>query len=315
MSALIFGALAFDTLMQFDGRFREQILPEELERLSVSFPVPTMRREFGGCAGNIAYNLALLGESGLPACVVGSDFESYSRWLDENGVDRRFIRELADEFTAQAFITSDVDGNQITAFHPGAMAHDAMAHMPREAGVKIGVVAPDGAGPMLRAAKYFAASGVPFLWDPGQFMTSLDAQEMAQFVRRADWVSVNRYEAELLCKGTGKSLSDLSRQVRALVVTQGADGSQIWSDGQRLDVPAAEVAAPVDPTGCGDAYRAGLVYGLLRGASWTHCARVASVMGALAVESFGTQNHKATFAQIAQRYEHSYDESLESLNE
>ncbi|MFK7886631.1 MAG: carbohydrate kinase family protein [Gammaproteobacteria bacterium] len=310
MSALIFGALAFDTLMQFEGRFAEQILPEEVDRLSVSFPVPTMRREFGGCAGNIAYNMALLGEAGWPACVVGSDFAPYALWLDENNVDRRYVRELADEFTAQAFITSDIEGNQITAFHPGAMAHDVMAHMPRDAGVRIGVIAPDGAQPMQRAARYFEAAKVPFLWDPGQFMTSLNAQQMTEFVQRARWVSVNRYEAELLAKGTGQSLATLSRQVRALVVTQGAEGSQIWSDGEMLEVPAAKVASAVDPTGCGDAYRAGLVYGLLRDATWTYCARVASVMGALAVESHGTQNHRASFAQIAERYEHSYNESI-----
>ncbi|MEM6639358.1 MAG: carbohydrate kinase family protein [Pseudomonadota bacterium] len=305
--ALIVGALAYDTLMQFEGRFGEQLLPDELDRLSVSFPVPTLRREFGGCAGNIAFNLSLLGARGSPVCAVGHDFGPYRAWLDDCGVDRAYVQNVPDAFTAQAFITSDLDGNQITAFHPGAMASDAVAVLPDRPDGRLGVVAPDGAAPMARAAMYFADRDVPFLFDPGQFMTSLDADQMAFFVRTADWVAVNAYEAGLLCRGLGQSAADLSRQVRALIITDGARGSTLWRGGHSLHVPAVADARAVDPTGCGDAFRAGLVFGLLTEASWPDSVRLASVLGALAVEYHGTQNHRAGLEELGRRFERAYE--------
>ncbi len=311
MSALICGALAFDTIMGFEGRFADQILPGDIDRLSVSFPVPKMRREFGGCAGNIAYNLSLLGETGLPQCVVGHDFRPYRRWLDELAISRRFVRELADEFTAQAFITTDVDGNQITAFHPGAMAFSQIDDLPEEIDVDLGVVAPDHATSMMRAAQYFDRVGVPFLFDPGQFMTSLDAQQMLAFIDLATWVAVNDYEAGLLTKRTGQTVEQLSVRTSALVITHGKDGSTVWQDGQALAIPAAKVGKAVDPTGCGDAFRAGLVFGLLRDLDWPTTARVASLMGAIAVEEAGTQNHQPERVTIAQRFEDSFNVSLD----
>ncbi|MFK8016201.1 MAG: carbohydrate kinase family protein [Gammaproteobacteria bacterium] len=310
MSALICGALAFDTIMGFEGRFGDQILPEEIDRLSVSFPVPKMRREFGGCAGNIAYNLSLLGETGLPQCVVGHDFGDYARWLDRNGISRRYVRELASEFTAQAFITSDCDGNQITAFHPGAMAFADEADLPEQADFTLGVIAPDDVTRMRRAASYFARAGVAFVFDPGQFMTSLDATQMLEFVELADWVTMNDYEAGLLTTRTGQTLADLSRRARALIVTHGKNGSQVWRCGQMEVVPAAQAGPALDPTGCGDAYRAGLAFGLLRELPFATTVRVASLMGALAVEHFGTQNHRPDATQIARRYEESFGEPL-----
>lgn len=311
MSALVCGALAFDTLMRFEGRFREQILPDKLDALSVSFPVPEMRREFGGCAGNIVYNLSLLGEIGRPVCAVGHDFAPYAAWMDDCDVDQAYVRELDDAFTAQGFITTDLDGNQITAFHPGAMAYDAVADLPPDTGASLGVIAPDGPEPMWRAAQYFADSGIPFLFDPGQHMTALSATQMHAFVDAADWVALNRYEAELLSRGTGRTLADLSRSARALVVTHGVNGSTVWREGKALEVPAVVVSDAVDPTGGGDAYRAGLVYGLMRygemcDRDWLETARIASVMGALAVECHGTQNHRSDRDELARRYKETY---------
>lgn len=310
MSALICGALAFDTIMGFEGRFGDHILPAQIDRLSVSFHVPKMRREFGGCAGNIAYNLSLLGETSFPQCVVGHDFGAYARWLDRHGISRRFIRELDSEFTAQAFITSDSDGNQITAFHPGAMAFGEHADLPDEAEFRLGVVAPDAVSAMRRAARWFVDAGVPFLFDPGQFMTDLGASQMLEFVDWAQWVTLNDYEAGLLAQSTGRSLPELSRSVSALVVTHGDAGSTVWTGGEALAIPPAKVAQALDPTGCGDAYRAGLLFGLLREMEWPVTARVASLLGAIAVESHGTQNHTADAALLARRYEESFDTPL-----
>ena len=310
MSALICGALAFDTIMGFEGRFGDQILPDEIDRLSVSFPVPKMRREFGGCAGNIAYNLSLLGETGLPQCVVGHDFGEYARWFDQNGISQRYVRELDSEFTAQAFITTDKDGNQITAFHPGAMAFGTEADLPEDADFRLGVIAPDDVVRMRRAANYFAQHDVEFVIDPGQFMTSLDASQMREFVDLADWVTMNDYEAGLLAQRTGESLAALSHHCRALVVTRGKAGSQVWRDGESFEVAAVRTGDALDPTGCGDAYRAGLAFGLLRELPFATTVQVASLMGALAVEHFGTQNHCPDRATIARRYETSFGESL-----
>ena len=311
MSALICGALAFDTIMAFEGRFGEHILPAQIDRLSVSFHVPKMRREFGGCAGNIAYNLGSLGEVAYPQCVVGHDFDDYARWLDRLGISRRFVRRLDTEFTAQAFITSDREGNQITAFHPGAMAHAQDSDLPDVADFRLGVVAPDQVGAMQRAARWFVNAEVPFLFDPGQFMTDLTAGQMLEFVEQATWLTLNDYEAGLLVQATGSTLAALSRQVEALVVTHGPGGSTLWQDGEALGIGAAAVARAVDPTGCGDAYRAGLVFGLLRDMPWPTTARIASVLGAVAVEAHGTQNHRIDVEVLARRYEESFDTRLE----
>ncbi|MEO1575444.1 MAG: PfkB family carbohydrate kinase, partial [Pseudomonadota bacterium] len=228
-------------------------------------------------------------------------------WMDDCGIDRAYVRELKDAFTAQGYITSDLDGNQITSFHPGAMAYDAIGHLPADTGAKLGVVAPDGAQPMWRASEYCADHCLPFLWDPGQFMTSLDSEEMARFVDAATWIAVNRYESELLCRGTGRTIAELSRDVEALIVTHGADGSSVWQRGASLEVPAVSGVTALDPTGGGDAYRAGLVLGLLRDADWRDSARLASVLGALAVESHGTQNHRPDRDIMIRRFETTYE--------
>jgi adenosine kinase len=306
--ALVCGALAYDTIMVFEGRFADHLLNDQLHRLSLSFHVPKMRREFGGCAGNIAYNLTQLGMEAWPMCSVGHDFGAYGAWLDRQQISRRCIRELADEFTAQGFITTDLDDNQITAFHPGAMAHTNAAAIPPD--VDIGVVAPD-AGPAMRlCAERFCAAQVPFVFDPGQFLHSLDGAQILAFFEQADWVTVNDYEAQMMVEQTGRSLADLSRLVQALIVTHGRNGSQIMSRDGTLVIPAARTRRVVDPTGCGDAFRAGLVFGLARRLAWGITGRIASVLGAAAVEHHGTQNHRCDPATLKARYAESFDTPL-----
>lgn len=310
MSVLVCGALAYDTIMVFAGHFREQFLSDRLHRLNVSFHVPKMRREFGGCAGNIAYNLTRLGVAAAPVSAVGHDFGPYRAWLDRHGIDRRYVRELGDEFTAQAFITTDLDDNQITAFHPGAMRHGPGGEIEIGAQVRIGVVAPDEPDRMLAAARRFSEAGVPSLFDPGQFLHSLSAQEILELVDRARWVTVNDYEARMMAERSGLTLASLAERVEALVVTHGKDGSQVWQGAGKLAIPAAAAREVVDPTGCGDAFRAGLIYGLLQDRPWEQIGRIGSVVGALAAECHGTQNHDVDAAILARRYEENFGHTL-----
>lgn len=304
--ALICGSVAFDAIMRFEGRFRDHILPEQIHILNVSFLVPQLRREFGGCAGNIAYNMRLLGDVGAPMATVGRDFGSYREWLERSGVPLDHVRVIEEELTAQAFITTDLDDNQITAFHPGAMQRAHLNKIDAARGVTIGVVAPDGRAGMIEHAAQFAAVGVPFVFDPGQGLPMFSGEELARFIDQADWVAVNDYEWRLLEQKTGWSERQVCERVQALIVTRGAHGSVVYTGADRVEIPCAKARAVVDPTGCGDAYRAGLLHGLLHGLDWETTGRIASVMGAIKLESLGTQNHCATRAQIAARLAESF---------
>ena len=262
MSSLICGSIAYDSIMVFEGRFADHILPHQVHILNVSFLVPDMRREFGGCAGNIAYNLKMLGGEPLPMATVGSDAQPYLDRLDALGISRRFIRQLDSAYTAQAFITTDMDDNQITAFHPGAMSQSHLNAVPGDGTVRLAIVAPDGRDGMLQHAQQLADHGIPFIFDPGQGMPMFSGEELLWFIQRADYVAVNDYEAKLLAEKTGLTLTELSRKVRALIATRGAEGSEMHVGGEVMAIPAASARKLVDPTGCGDAYRAGLMYGI-----------------------------------------------------
>jgi adenosine kinase len=305
--ALICGSVAYDTILVFQDRFRSHILPDQLHILNVAFLVPEMRREFGGCAANIAYGLALLGDHGVPMAAAGHDFGAYRDRLQRLGVPVEHILVIEDQFTAQAYITTDLDDNQITAFHPGAMQE---AHRNRVADVAgdiaLGIVAPDGRQAMIEHAAQFAAAGIPFIFDPGQGLPMFDAAELRTFIAQATWVAVNDYEWGMLRQKTGLSAEDVTAEVEALIVTRAAEGSVIHAGGCSIEVPCAKPRAVVDPTGCGDAYRAGLIHGLLRGLDWETTGRIASLMGAIKIESRGPQNHRFTPAEFAERYRENF---------
>jgi adenosine kinase len=306
-AALICGSVAYDTILQFPDRFKSHILPDKIHILNVSFLVPEMRREFGGCAANIAYSLKLLGDRGVPMATAGHDFAPYRERLVAQGIAVEHIKVVEGTFTAQAFITTDLDDNQITAFHPGAMQH---AHLNRVSdagsGITLGIVAPDGRQAMIDHAAQFAAAKIPFIFDPGQGMPLFGAEDLKTFIAQARWVAVNDYEWGLLQQKTGLTVSDITAQVEALVVTQGAEGSTIYTEGRTLTVPCVKPKAVVDPTGCGDAYRAGLIHGLLRGLDWETTGRVASLMGAIKIESRGPQNHSFSAAEFDRRYRENF---------
>ena len=292
MPTLICGSLAFDTIANFSGRFAEQILPQQLHILNVSFLVPTLRREFGGCAGNIAYNLSRLGGEAIVLAAVGSDGAEYVERIRGWGADAGHVRVVDDALTAQAFIMTDADNNQITAFHPGAMQSAHETPVPADAGIDLAIVAPDGREAMLRHAAQLAAAGIAFVFDPGQGLPMFDGAELRRFLEQASWVAVNDYEGRMLSERTGLSLEAMSRSpLRGVVVTLGAEGCEIWQEGQRSHVPAVEATSVVDPTGCGDAFRAALLYGLERGWSLERCARLGNRLGALKIASRGGQNH------------------------
>jgi adenosine kinase len=307
--ALICGSAAFDTIMVFEGRFREHILPEQLHILNVSFLVPQLRREFGGCAGNIAYNLHLLGDPAVPMATVGRDFAPYREWLERLGLPLEHITVIDSELTAQAFITTDLEDNQITAFHPGAMQHAHRNKVAAARDVAIGIVAPDGRQGMIEHAEQFAALGIPFIFDPGQGLPMFDAADLDRFIEQANWVALNDYEWQLLQQKTGWTAGDLTRRVEALIVTRGPKGSIIHTRDGQFDVPCAKTSAVVDPTGCGDAYRAGLLHGLMHNLDYETSGRIAAVMGALKIESRGTQNHRATRAQLERRLAESFGDA------
>jgi adenosine kinase len=310
MSALICGSIAYDTVMVFPGRFREQILADRIHMLNVSFLVPSMRRNFGGCAGNIAYNLRLLGEQGAPMGTVGHDFEPYRRWMNGVGVSLDFVRELDDAFTAQAFITTDLDDNQITAFHPGAMALSQLNEVPLAAGVSLGVVAPDGREGMVAHAAQFSDAGIPWLFDPGQGLPMFDGAELLDFIGKATWVAVNDYEGQMLQERTGLGAAEIARRVRAYIVTRGAAGSVIHADGREYEIPTVAPDSIKDPTGCGDAYRAGLIYGLMNSLDWETTGRVASLLGSIKIAHAGTQNHRFDMNEFRQRFRAAYGREL-----
>ncbi|HET9819368.1 MAG TPA: carbohydrate kinase family protein [Rhodanobacteraceae bacterium] len=309
-AALICGSMAYDTIMVFEDRFKNHILPDKVHMLNVSFLVPQMRREFGGCAGNIAYNLGLLGGEPVPMATVGQDFAPYREWFEGLGIRLDQVREVADTFTAQAFITTDKDNNQITAFHPGAMNSSQKNHVGDVADVAIGIVAPDGREGMLQHAAEFATRGTPFIFDPGQAMPLFSGEEFRSFIEQADYVAVNSYEASLLSERTGWSEADIASRVKAYVVTHGAEGSTIHADGTTHAIPAAKPREVIDPTGCGDAYRAGLIHGILRDFDWPNIGRVASLMGALKIAQPGTQNHRFDAAEFGAEFKRQFGHAL-----
>ena len=304
--ALICGSLAYDTIMVFPDRFAAHILPDKIHMLNVSFLVPELRREFGGCAGNIAYNLRLLGDAGYPMAAAGRDFDAYAQWMAKTGVPRDYIRIIETEHTAQAFITTDRDDNQITAFHPGAMQHAHVNRVSEARDIAIGIVAPDGRQGMIEHAAEFAGAGIPFIFDPGQGLPMFEAADLVRFISQATWVAVNDYEWQLMQQKTGWSVREVLEKVRALIVTRGAEGSVIYTREGELAIPCAKPRAVVDPTGCGDAYRAGLIHGLMHGLDWQVTGRIASLMGALKIEVRGTQNHRFTAQEFAERFRESF---------
>jgi adenosine kinase len=310
MSALICGSFAYDTIMVFQDQFKNHILPDKVHILNVSFQVPEMRREFGGCAGNIAYSLKLLGGEPLPMGTVGKDFGPYAEWMDQNGINRRFIKVCDDTYTAQAFITTDTDDNQITAFHPGAMNRSHETHVKDANGAKLGIVSPDGREGMIQHARQFAEAGIPFIFDPGQGMPLFDGDDLMAFIEQATWVTLNDYEAELMQERTEKSLSELAKYGKGLIVTLGARGSAVYTDGRVIEIPVVPVTEVTDPTGCGDAYRAGLLYGLARGMDWETTCRIAALIGAIKIAHHGTQNHRFTPDEFAIRFRDSFGYSL-----
>ncbi len=310
---MICGSVAYDTILQFQDRFKAHILPDKIHILNVSFLVPEMRREFGGCAANIAYSLKLLGDRGLPMATAGTDFAPYRERMVAQGIPVDYIKVVDGTFTAQAFITTDLDDNQITAFHPGAMQHahlnkvsDVGAGLPGAglpgSGLALGIVAPDGRQAMIEHAAQFAAAKIPFIFDPGQGLPLFGAEELKTFISQARWVAVNDYEWGMLQQKTGFAVTDITAQVDALIVTMGSEGSVIHTKDGTYAIPCAKPVAVVDPTGCGDAYRAGLIHGLLRGLDWESTGRVASLLGAIKIGSRGPQNHRFTETEFERRY-------------
>ncbi len=310
MSALICGSFAYDTIMVFHDRFRNHILPDKVHVLSVAFLVPQLRREFGGCAGNIAYNLKLLGGDPLPMATVGKDFGPYAEWMDECGIGHELVTRIDTEYTAQAFITTDLDDNQITAFHPGAMNFAHLNDVREAPEAAIGIVAPDGREAMIEHASQFAERGTPFIFDPGQGLPMFDGDALRRFLDLATWLAVNDYEWELVRERTGLDAAAVASKVEALIVTRGARGSVVHTGGASIVIPPARAGDTVDPTGCGDAFRAGLIHGLVNGMDWETTGRLASLMGALKVEQHGTQNHRCTRADLEARFRESFGRSL-----
>jgi adenosine kinase len=306
MRTLICGSIAYDTIMVFRDRFRNHILPDQLHILNVAFLVPDLRREFGGCAGNIAYNLNLLGGAPLIMATVGDDYLPYDERLKKLGLSQEHVRRIPGTFTAQAFITTDLDDNQITAFHPGAMNHSHENHAGEAQGVKLGIIAPDGRDGMLQHARELHAAGVPFVFDPGQGLPMFSGEELRAFVDMASYVTVNDYEGRLLQERTGMPLEELATRVKALVVTLGAKGSLMMSGGRRIEIPAVRPEKVADPTGCGDAYRAGLLYGLAAGLDLPTTGQLASLLGSIKIASRGGQNHRFTRDEVERRYREAF---------
>jgi adenosine kinase len=310
MAALICGSLAYDTIMVFHDKFKHHILPDQVHILNVSFLVPELRREFGGCAGNIAYNLKLLGGTALPMATVGTDFAPYAAWMDSYQISRDYIKIIENSYTAQAFITTDMDDNQITAFHPGAMNFSHENNISQAQGVQLGIVSPDGRDGMLQHAQQFAEAGIPFIFDPGQGMPMFNGDDLKQFVAKATWATFNDYEWQLMHERTGMTMEQVANQLKGLIITKGAQGAIIYSGDKTYPIPAAKPHAVKDPTGCGDAFRGGLLYGLMNGIDWETTGRIASLMGAMKIEQNGTQNHFFSLDEFKQRFHENFGYSF-----
>jgi len=299
MASLICGSLAFDTIMDFEGRFAEQILPDQLHILNVSFLVPALRRDFGGCAGNIAYGLKALGGTPLPMATLGTDAADYLHRLTSLGISTEYVRQVQDTYTAQAMIMTDHDNNQITAFHPGAMMQAHITKIEKRSDINLGIISPDGRDAMLQHAEQFNAADIPFVFDPGQGLPMFDGADLARFIDQATWVTVNDYEGKMLSDRTGMTHADISRRVQGLVVTLGAEGCEVWVDGEKTLVPPVKATAVVDPTGCGDAWRGALLFGLEQGWSLAKCAALGNQVGALKIAQRGPQNYNVDGLVIA----------------
>jgi adenosine kinase len=309
MKILVTGSIAYDTIMVFPDRFRNHLLADQLHILNVCFLTPEMRKEYGGTAGNIGYNLKLLGEDPLVMATVGEDIQPYLERFEELGIATRLFKRIPGQFTAQAFITTDLDDNQITAFHPGAMNHSHQNRVTRELGAGLAIIGPDGKDGMLQHARECAAAGVPFVFDPGQGLPMFSKADLDEFLRQASYVAVNDYEGKMLEEKTGRKLEDIARGAKALVATLGAQGSLIYAGGKRYEIPGVKAEKVVDPTGCGDAYRAGLLYGIAHGWDWDTTGRLASVMGAIKIAQRGAQNHAAGRDEIAARFKSAFGRS------
>jgi len=306
MSALICGSFAYDTIMVFPDQFKNHILPDKVHMLNVAFLVPELRREFGGCAGNIAYNLKLLGDEPLAMGAVGNDFGPYADWMDKHAISRQHVKVKDGQYTAQAFITTDMDDNQITAFHPGAMnlAHETTTSEAKN--IKLAIVAPDGRDGMIQHAQQLADANIPFIFDPGQGLPMFNGEELIQFAEQATYIALNDYEAQLFQDRTELSAEDIVKYVDALIITRGSEGSYVYTNGKRLDIPCAKAERLADPTGCGDAYRAGLIHGIIHGKDWETTGRIASLMGAIKIAHHGTQNHRFSLAEFQDLFEQNF---------
>jgi adenosine kinase len=306
MKILVTGSIAYDTIMVFPDRFRNHLLADQLHILNVCFLTPEMRREYGGTAGNIGYNLRLLGEAPLVMATVGEDIEPYLQRFQGLGIGTGHFKRIAGQFTAQGFITTDLDNNQITAFHPGAMNHSHENHIVGALGAGIAIIGPDGKDGMLQHARECAQHGIPFIFDPGQGLPMFSGDEIGEFVRLAGYVAVNDYEGKMLEEKTGRKLEEIARGVTALVCTLGSKGSVIFSGGQRYEIPCVQADSVVDPTGCGDAYRAALLYGLAHGWDWPSTGRLGSVLGGIKIAHRGAQNHAPARADIETRFSEAF---------
>lgn len=310
MRSLICGSLAYDNIMQYEGRFSDALLSDQLHKINVSFLVPTMRREYGGCAGNIAYNLKLLGGEPVIMATAGQDSAPYLARLDNLGISKEHIRILPEAFTAQCFVTSDSKGNQINSFHPGAMSESHLNKVADAKNIAIAIVAPDGRDAMLEHAKQAVDAGIALVFDPGQGMPMFNGDELKHFIDLATYVAVNDYEAELLCTRTGLTLEQIAQQVTALIVTRGELGSHIYTDGKVIDIPPVKASTIADPTGCGDAYRAGLLFGLTNNLDWETTGRLANLMGAIKIEVQGPQTHAPSLDEIKARFTQAFGYSF-----
>lgn len=309
--ALICGSYAFDNIMVFHDKFKNHILPDKVHILNVSFLVPTMRKEFGGCAGNIAYNLKMLGEEPVPMATVGEDFTTYLNWMEKHGIDITHIRRINGEYTGQAFITTDMDDNQITAFHPGSMSESHANKVSDAEDISIGIVSPDGRQGMIDHATQFVEAGIPFLFDPGQGMPMFTGDELVTFLEQATYVAVNDYEGQMLKDKTGLTTEEIASMVDTFIITKSAKGSEIYNDGELIKIKPIEVQVARDPTGCGDAYRAGILFGIMNGMDWRTTGNLASILGAIKIGHLGTQNHSFEIEQIKTLFKQNYDYELD----
>ncbi len=302
MRTLICGSIAYDNIMVFPDHFKNHILPEKIHVLNVAFLVPEMRREFGGCAGNIAYNLKMLGGEPVMMATVGDDYAPYAARFEQLNLTQQHVRKIPESFTAQAFITTDLDDNQITAFHPGAMNFSHLNSVKDTSDIRLGIIAPDGRDGMMQHAREFHEAGIPFIFDPGQGLPMYNGEELLDFIGKADYIAVNDYEGQMLQDRTGRSLESLANQAKALIITLGAQGSIIYADGKKIEIPCVKPKDIVDPTGCGDAYRAGLLYGIVNNLDWQTTGQLGSLMGSLKIAQKGGQNHRFSRDEIGQYY-------------